>query len=85
MTDRPGSRSTAQIGKINADALEGKRYTQSPGHQPLPPEQEVGPTKHYTGRPGSNFPDTDSSGHLKNQPDKPPALPHEGKDRKLPG
>jgi hypothetical protein len=64
---------------------QGPQYLQNQGYQPAPTPPRVPPEKQaeQDGRQ-SNFPDVDRSGHLKDQVDPPPPLPHEGKGAKLP-
>lgn len=84
-----GSRSTdsdAQIGKINADALKGREYSQNQGHQPKAPKKTASAGDTNTGRPGSHAEDVNKTGHrLTEQKDRPPTPPNGGNDRKLPG
>ncbi len=77
----PGSQ---PIGRINRDGLKGKRYPQNQGSQPLPPTEPVTPAEN-SGRAGTNFPDTNASGRLRDQTDRPIVREDAANDRKLPG
>jgi hypothetical protein len=57
-----------------------------PVARPAPARAHPGPrgVAGHTAGGESNFPDTDESDHLTDQPDPPPPIPGEGKGAKLP-